>query len=275
MSREEIMNNVEMMKQEEMEKAVQNRREDKKAFKQVVIGALAGGVVGGLFGFLSVGTKDSIAQLAEKMLDVIGVFTPYANYVLASVVWFVVAMWMHRGRNMLASWDGEDEDLIEKVEHKISLGLSLTSVNMILAFFFAGLGVHAADMFDGDRKRSVLILAVSVIGFVYSLVVTIHLQKNLVNMTKEINPEKQGSVYDMKFQKTWMESCDESERLSIYKASHAAYKTTNSVCMVLLLICVLGLMTWDIGVLPLTMVTIIWLAHTISYELECFRLAKH
>ena len=38
------------------------------------------------------------------------------------------------------------------------------------------------------------------------MVVTVIAQNRIVNFTKEINPEKKGSVYDLKFQKTWIAS---------------------------------------------------------------------
>lgn len=36
-------------------------------------------------------------------------------------------------------------------------------------------------------------------------------QKNAVDFLKIVNPEKSGSVYDMNFQKKWIESCDEMD----------------------------------------------------------------
>ena len=34
-----------------------------------------------------------------------------------------------------------------------------------------------------------------------------------------MNPEKTASVYDMKFQKKWLETCDEAEKIIVGKCA--------------------------------------------------------
>ena len=36
--------------------------------------------------------------------------------------------------------------------------------------------------------------------------------KLVVDLEKKLNPEKKGSVFEMQFQKTWLESCDEAQK---------------------------------------------------------------
>lgn len=259
------------------EKAIENKNADKKARRVLVLGIIAGGVLGLVIGVLSGMSEDVVPQLMGRFLEMINWVTPFANLVITTVVWSLVAMWMRQARELYHSWDGEDESVIEKVELKISYGLMITTINMILGFFFFGMGYYAVDLKGSNLLTDALPwirFAGTMIGLIYELTVTTICQKKLVNMIKEINPEKQGSVYDFKFQKIWMESCDESEKLAIYKAGFAAYKTTNYLCMGLEIFCLVGMYSWNMGVMPIVLVTVIWLVLTIRYELESIKTSK-
>lgn len=275
------MSREDMIKESELnipsEKAVENKNADKKARGVLVLGIIAGGVVGLVIGVLSGISEDVLPQLMGRFLEMINWVTPFANLVITTVVWILVKMWMRQARELYHNWDGEDEGVIEKVELKISYGLMATTINMILGFFFFGMGFYAVDLKGSNLLTDALPwirFAGTMIGLIYELTVTTICQKKLVNMTKEINPEKQGSVYDFKFQKIWMESCDESELLAIYKAGFAAYKTTNYLCMGLEIFCLVGMYSWNMGVMPIVLVTVIWLVLTIRYEMESIKNSK-
>lgn len=271
MSREDVKMEMQEMQNE---KAAENKKADKKAFKQFILCAVVGTVIGFFAGFFGINGKEGMMQMGEKLMNVLNWVTPFANFVFSTVLWIVAASWMRQARRLFVSWDGEEETLIGKVERKLSYGLTLLAVNMILIFFFFGLGYAAVD-FKEDRNLAVMRAVATLAGLIYAMTINIIYQKKFVNLIKEINPEKQGSVYEIKFQKIWMASCDESELLTIYKAGYAAYQTTSYVCMALLVVCVLGITLWDAGIMPMTLVTIIWLTLTIRYEVEGIRLSKH
>lgn len=275
------MSKEEMIKESELnmpsEKAVENKVADKKARSKMILVAVVGGVIGLAVGVLSGISESVLPVMMGRLLEMLNWVTPFANLVITSVVWILVTRWMRQARELYSNWDGEDESVIEKVELKIGYGLMVTTINMVLGFFFFGMGYYAVDLKGSNLLSDVLPwirFAGTMIGFFYELTITTIYQKKLVNMTKEINPEKQGSVYDFKFQKIWMESCDESELLAIYKAGFAAYKTINYLCMGLEIFCVVGMYSWNFGVMPIVLVTVIWLTLTIRYEVEAIRLSK-
>lgn len=104
------------------------------------------------------------------------------------------------------------------------------------------------------------------------MVVTVTAQNRIVNFTKEINPEKKGSVYDLKFQKTWIASCDEAEQLQIYRAAFRAYTAMNYAALGMFLVCFIGMLSWNFGLLPITMVLFVWLTGVIIYGVESLRM---
>ena len=71
-----------------------------------------------------------------------------------------------------------------------------------------------------------------------------------------MNPEKQGSVYDLNFRKKWWGSFDEAEKFVTYKASYTTMKAISYTCMGLWLFCLIGMIFFDFGVLPLIMVPV-------------------
>lgn len=89
-----------------------------------------------------------------------------------------------------------------------------------------------------------------------------------------MNPEKRGSVYDTKFQKKWLESCDESERRQIGEASCRAYMVTTRVCIGLWLVLVMLSMVFEMSLLPVFVLTVIWGTMQVTYVLACIRLSK-
>lgn len=89
-----------------------------------------------------------------------------------------------------------------------------------------------------------------------------------------MNPEKRGSVYDAKFQKKWFESCDESERRQIGQACYRAYMVTGRVCMGLWLVLVVLTMVFEMSLLPVFILLLIWGVMQVTYTLECIRLGK-
>ncbi len=78
----------------------------------------------------------------------------------------------------------------------------------------------------------------------------------------------------MKFAKKWEESCDEAEKINIYKSAYKSYRSVQMTCMVLLLVCILGDFVWHFGLMPVAMVSIIWIVQTTSYSLESIGLTK-
>ena len=250
-------------------------KEDKKAFWKMILFIVIGGVIGFFVGMLAVGTEAKIAQFAEVLKEGARIIAPFGNLFFGTLTWIVAAVLMKKSRKIYAGWDGEDENVIDEVEMKLTYAISLTSVNLIVCFFFFGLGVYTIE-FAKLRQTGVLFDFVIVfVGYFYSMIVNTIWQKNLVNFTKEINPEKRGSVYDTKFQNEWLESCDESEKLQIYQAGYAAMKAGGHACMGLWIVCIIGMMTWNFGIVPMIMVLIIWLVLVVRYNAECIRLSKH
>ena len=248
------------------------KKEDKKAFKgfaiMMVISAMIGAVIGGGFKYLQENLGDNLSEFLVNRLMMI---TPYASLVLSILVIIVSVVIYSNSRKNVKLWNQSDEpeEMIDNIEEKLSYVLLFTSVNLILGFFFFGAGM--ALLSEDSYTKVILFL----VGFIVCVVSTILIQNKVVNLEKEINPFLNGSVYDFKFSKKWLDSCDEAIKLNVYKSTFKAYKSITNTCLILWIVCVLGYNFFDFGIMPLVMVTIIWLVQTVSYCRESIKCSKN
>ena len=223
------------------------KKEDKKAFKSfaimMVISAMIGAVIGGGFKYLQENLGDNLSEfLVNRLMMII----PYASLVLSILVIIVSVVIYKNSRKNLKLWNQSDEqeEMIDNIEEKLSYLLLFTKVILFL------------------------------VGFIVCVVSTILIQNKVVNLEKEINPFLNGSVYDFKFSQKWLDSCDEAIKLNVYKSTFKAYKSITNTCLILWIVCVLGYNLFDFGIMPLVMVTIIWLVQTIAYCIESIKCSK-
>lgn len=251
-----------------------NKKEDSSKLKGFIIMMTVCLVAGFIAGFAVAAAGDIgiLKDMASMVSGAIKAVSMYANFVLTIVSLIAVVILYRQSRKMFTAWDGEDEDIYRAFERKLSIAIIITSVNYILLFMFMAIGIIRMSELKTQGKTVFIASAVIfIIGILGTLIFTIIAQQKVVNIEKEINPEKRGSVFDNKFQKKWIESCDELEKQQIFEASHASYKAVNTTCMGILFACILGVKIWDFGVLPICITGIIWLVSILSYSVKCLK----
>lgn len=253
------------------------RQENKKALPKFILIVAASLVVGMGLGLVLVKLNLENFQGALDRLALF--FTNHAAgwlLIALPVIEFAVCLPIYFGaKRQLSAWDGEDEAVSNEIEAKLSVCVSVTGLCIVLTFFLlsalcAGFVGNAgtpqmmpAPMFFGGMA-----------GFLVNLFAPVVLQQKLVDLTKRLNPEKHGSVYDSKFQKKWYESCDEAERAIIGQCAMKAYRAMCMTCMGLWVVFTLGGMFFNWGFLPALAVCIVWGAGQSAYSWACLKLGK-
>lgn len=247
------------------------RGEDKKAFGKFIWIMLAcfvgGGMIGGLGMTLVLGMNASGMSLVDIFEQVKPVISYGAAWILIAYTILLVAVLLIRltkHMKQFQNWDGEDEEVYEKLDKKLSIDLLMTNILMLGEYLLFGIAV--TDIKELVLKHAILFVLMMVF-FLGALAAQIAIQQKIVNFYKKVNPEKQGSVYDMKFNEKWYESCDEAERAIIGAAAKKALGTVNTVCMVLEVILIMCSMFFSVGIMAHVTVIIIWTAATVSYVL--------
>ena len=248
-----------------MKQKSENQKALPKFLGILVIASLVGGVLGGLSGAAGYFLKGE--ELGAAITRLLSTASPWAMALCATVLLGSGFYQYRRARTAFRSWDSENEDVIQRAEERLSLTLLLDSLTVIVSFFFFSAG---AVKLPQEVDSAMILLAI----FLVVIALSILLQQKTVDLTKEINPEKRGSVYDMKFQERWLESCDEAERRQIGQASYKAYTTLNKFCPYCWIVLFLGNMVFHYGFLPSSVVLLVWAVLTVSYTREAIRLSR-
>lgn len=251
------------------------KSEDKKALKKFIVYMVVSGIIGFGLGFGMVFVKFFGRETIDRILYNGAIMViPYAIPVVALAILITVAIIYRKSRKAFREWDGESEEQLDKVEERLSFAVWLTSINNIWNYFVFG-ATFALKYWENLENQKGFGSALWMVAvFLIATFLVIIEQQWIVNLEKEMNPEKRGSIYDTKFREKWEESCDEAELWQIYKSAYKAYKATHNACIILWLFCVLGSFVWDFGVVPVLMITILWTVLVTGYCMEANRLSK-
>ena len=243
------------------------KRDNRKALPKYLLILFVAAIFGGVMGFAAgwVGHDNLSEVIATAVADGL---TAAAPWVLlgTSVVSLATILCLYRAAKALfTGWDGEDEAVMDRADEKLNWALLLTAAQMVLDMFFFAVAQSAHNM---TALWSVLFFLVSIFLLVFA-------QQKIVDLTRRMNPEKQGSVYDTKFKKKWFESCDEAEQKQIGQAAYKAFNVVSTACPILWMALLVLSYAFNFELLmPTFIVCFIWLLMQVSYCLECIRLGK-
>ncbi len=252
-------------------KEIEIKKENKKAMPKLLIIMLACAVLGFFVGmgmaFLS---EVDIEKSLFQHLDAFWIASaPWCLPVFALVLLLPSTVLYLSQKSAFSRWDGENEESIERIEAILGIALILDGSFMIFLFFGMAVILSTIDSHSG------IVAAICVAEMILTLLWIILMQQKIIDLEKQINPEKKGSVYDTKFNKKWMDSCDEREQLLIFKSAYQAYKVTSNFCMILSLLLMLGSLPFGYGPLPAGAVLLVWLVEMLSYCITAAKLEKN
>ena len=248
---------------------MKQKSENRKAMPKFIIIILASLIVGLLCGIgISFAEGNWTETFAETLMQTLANATPWILLGLAILSAAVQYSLYCRAKQKFDNWDGEEEQILEEIDGTLNLALIVNSTCLILSYCLVGIP------FSRMRDLSFATFGLSLLGLVLAMIIMVIGQQKLIDFTKKLYPEKQGSVYDPKFQKVWYESCDEAERAMIANAAYAAYKATGTACLILWVVALLGDLLFHYGFLPSLFVCIIWLVNTLSYCISCLKQGK-
>lgn len=243
------------------------KEETKRALPKYLLFILVSALVGGLLGFFSemagINWRDALLGALEQFMPMAARWgIPVCLLILCLPA---LLLYLHC-KSKFTSWDGEDENVSEQIERLLSWSLLLASLTMIAALFLLSVGLVYL------RGMSLLLNAGEML---LALILTTILEQKIIELTRTMNPEKQGTVYDLDFHKKWLNSCDEAERQQMGEAAYRTFMFTSNCCVVLWLLLMVTHTCFGTGLLPIFVVLLIWSAMLIRYTLETIKLSKH
>ena len=243
------------------------KKDNRKALPKYLLILFVAAIFGGVLGFAAgwVGHDNLSEVIAAAVSNGLTAVSPWALLV-TSVVSLALILWLYRGAKALyTGWNGEDDNVMDRADEKLNWALLLTAAQLVLDMFFFAVAQSGHNM---TALWSVLFFIVSIFLLVFA-------QQKIVDLTRKMNPEKKGSVYDTKFKKKWFESCDEAEQKQIGQAAYKAFNVVSTACPILWGVLLLLSYAFNFSLLmPTFIVCFIWLLLQVSYCLECIRLGK-
>ncbi len=249
------------------------RQANRKALPKFLLILFCAALVGGAFGYCAAafgldGLAGGLKQAGEFFSLHVAPWLLLACAVLQPIL--SVPLY-RRAKKRFTAWDGEDEEVPNQVERTLSIALWLGGVFTLLALFLMG-AAYAGPIMQDDRY--LVWFLVVLLSFLAVLAETLLIQQRVVDLSKRMAPEKKGSIYDMRFQKKWFESCDEAEKLFIGQCAYKAYCAISTACLALWLIFTLSALFFSTGFLPILAVCLIWGVGQCAYSYWSIRLSQ-
>lgn len=242
------------------------KRDNRKFLPRFLLIVAAAGILGGLAGFFGSMAAD-YGVLAAARSGLKGLMTTIAPWAIpaCTAALLIPGFCLYRkARKGYAAWDQESDEDYQAIEDKLNYCMLLSTLTLLADFLFLAVG-------SAFRASGMILNALC---FLVSIGLILLLQQRVVDLTRRMNPEKKGSIYDVNFQKKWLDSCDELERAQIGQAAFHAYKVLNTVCPILWAVLLLLHYIAGTGLLPILVVIVIWGALQVSYMRACIRLGR-
>ncbi len=227
----------------------------------VVLCYLAGYGVGRLLGHFD--TSALLEGISDKTAG-----TMFS--ILYSLVWLVgiplmiIDYW--KAKKAVDKWDGENEGELDNIEPLLNPPMIISSVLIILNICLFSCTLYFVD---GLAKINVIL---TFIQFFLGIALCIFTSKATIDLEKQLNPEKEGSVLDFHFEQQWMNSSDEAQKLIAYKSGYAGYKAGNFACMIMWLISFVSGFAFHTGIMPIICVCAVWLVMVVANIRENLKL---
>lgn len=251
------------------------KKANRKALPKFMLIMVISLLVGGLTGFCA--AKYELNMLTDSMKSAGAFFgtyiAPWLMLMLAVIVPAVCVLVYLSAKKLLSSWDGENEEISDTIDEKLSIVIWVTSAALILSYFLIAAS-YSGGFEAFEKENNIVLFFIGIAAFFAIMIEAVIIQQKCVDAAKKTNPEKTASVYDPRFQKKWMDSCDEAEKIMIGKCAFKAYTATNTVCTVLSIVLAVCALVFEIGFLPSLVVCLIWIVNQSVYCKEALRYSK-
>ena len=252
-----------------------NKGKSKKkmnSYLKMVLIMLAGGVVGGIFGFVTSYTgENSIAAIGHGMnafLLAVRDHTVLLECICGAICIMICEIHFGKMKRMGSQiQDAEDEEYHElqyHIEVSSSWGMIASTVGTVLMMLIISPGYsmkYIESQSDGETGRFLAGLVVFMGMVVYFGI----WQIRYIKLIQRIYPDKKGDPTSMNFQEQWLASCDEAEKEEIYEASYKTYLLTGKVLPFCTLVAMLLHMVWNTGVLAIIIPAFLWILSASNY----------
>jgi len=159
----------------------------------------------------------------------------------------------------------EDDSIEPRFDMNINKTLLMASLINISNFFLYGLSFN---QFDGVLE------AVAVLVFMGIMIIAVSFEVKSIALIQKKDPYRIADVSSFKFNQQWIETCDEAERLVMYKAAYKSHLTLQYALIVAMVVSLFAKLFADVSDFTLFVVAGLWLIHSLSYHRTVAKINK-
>ncbi len=231
---------------------------NKKSIYRIIFLLFIGGVIGAVFsvGLLKFGEAGGLAKLSEIgnfLVDIniyIFVLLVFVLFI-PSVYLFMKAKKVYEKIDVMSDDEYEEKDNIAK--KKLDTALTLNSIFMVLNFLVYG------TTLDKTSDNFLIVLMV----FLTNILAMALFEIYVIRFIQRKDTRLKGDPTTFKFTKDFIESCDEAEKLRIYKSGYHAFQSSRSASLGFILITIISNMVLETGALPIV-ISCIWMLENVA-----------
>ena len=252
---------------------------EKKSRKKFAVRTAIFTIAGGILGFMCAISTDLLKEKFAETIKTVLVTVPTLQVYIVPWIMLLVTVvcvtinkiFIQKGKLQIDSWNGEDNKHINIADTCLNKAILVSNIQFILIQILFSIVTYNL-MKNLQSKTDCIMIFVTIVIYFISLFFTIRQQNQVVSLVKQYSPEKQGSIYDVKFQDIWFASCDEGERYMIYEASYKTMKFMNKVFSICLTIAIIAGMLLPIGMLCAIIIGLFWFITNCYYTKETMKL---
>lgn len=237
-----------------------------KNFKFLIIVFLIA-FAGGVMGFI--GAKNSLGLMIYNLFSKIGEFVALNSFLIfmVCVVGMNILAWTlyFVGKSKINKQLENDEEFIN--DNIIAWSMTINGLIVIVGI------VLFLNIFKGINKSNFdfVKFVLSMVVFLGSIFTSTFLQKISLEFLKSYNPDIYINTLDLKFQKKYIKSVDEREKLEIYRAGYKAYTNMNRILFFLIIVLGIIAIETELSMLSIFMLAIVLITGIISFLLAALK----
>lgn len=234
---------------------------NKKTIFKVLFLTIIGGIVGfiisvGLLNLLDAGNR----QIASNVRDLF-VKNNIIIFLLLLILIYLPSVYLFiQGKRIFAKVDNMSDEECESQsmigQRKFDLALAINGVFMILNFML--FGMTYADLTNNEM----VVLSIFMVNIFSSSILEIM----TIRAIQKANTRLKGDPTSLRFSKDFLESCDEAERMKIYKTAFHSFQLTKQVALAFVVLTILCNLLLDTGGFPVFVSTSLMLTIIASHS---------
>lgn len=231
----------------------------KAGFLQMGLMMLIGAVIGGGGSMLLFLYGESLQEGLKGLACSISRFSSTALMLLSVSSCLISTILVLRARKKYKLWDGEEEEQAEQIEKSYELYQAVMSFLSVFGICLSGIVI--SDMYRNysmANNHALLCCAAATLWILLAM-------DRMVKYRKKLNPEKKGNIFSWNYDKEWLASCDERERMQVFRAGYAVYVKSNILYLIIFICLILTSIIFDLGIAPFLVLLVIWCSQILIF----------